>query len=248
MITAARRDAVRFRRDFAALFIRTSWSGYCSLSPAGVGRTGTLIKTEANVDENGASAALRVLLVDPDPARAAVLEAGLVASGAEIVAIATPSEDLVRRVRATAPDVIIIDLDSPSRDTLESLQAVTREQPRPIVMFVDNSDDRMIEEAIRAGVSAYVIDGLNAKRVKPILDVAIARFKEYQALRQELEKTKSILSERKVVERAKGILMDEKQMSEDEAYRALRKLAMDQNKRLVDVAQALITYAKLLKD
>ena len=188
------------------------------------------------------------MLVDPDPARAAVLRAGLVDSGADIVAVAAPTDDLVRCVRATMPDVIIIDLDSPSRDTLESLRAVTREQPRPIVMFVDNSDDRMIEEAIRAGVSAYVIDGLNAKRVKPILDVAIARFREFQSLRNELEKTKTILGERKIVDRAKGILMAQKQMSEDEAYRALRKLAMDQNKRLVDVAQALVTYAQLLKD
>jgi response regulator NasT len=216
----------------------------------GIGRQ-ALIKTEADIDsrdEKGASANLRVLLVDPDPARAAVLEAGLIDSGAEIVAIATPSEDLVSCVRMAAPDVIIIDLDSPSRDTLENLRAVSRHQPRPIVMFVDNSDDRMIQEAIKAGVSAYVIDGLNAKRVKPILDVAIARFKEYQALRQELEKTKTILSERKLIERAKGILMSQKKMSEDEAYRALRRLAMDQNKRLVDVAQALITYAQLLKD
>lgn len=185
-------------------------------------------------------------MVDPDPARATVLKAGLETSGAEIVAVATPTDDLVLCVQRTTPDVIIIDLDSPSRDTLESLHAVRREQPRPIVMFVDNSDERMIEEAMRAGVSAYIIDGLNAKRVKPIVDVAIARFKEYQALRQELEKTRTILSERKVVDRAKGILMEQKQMSEDEAYRALRKLAMDQNKRLVDVAQTLITYAKLL--
>ncbi|HEX9465834.1 MAG TPA: ANTAR domain-containing protein [Alphaproteobacteria bacterium] len=185
--------------------------------------------------------------MDADPARAAVLKAGLTDSGARIVAVASPDDDLLRAVRDAAPDVIIIDLDSPSRDTLESLRAVTRDQPRPIVMFVDNSDDHMIEAAIRAGVSAYVIDGLQAKRVKPVLDVAIARFKEYQALRGELEKTKNSLNERKAIERAKGILMDQRQMTEDEAYRTLRKLAMDQNKRLVDVAQALLTYAQVLK-
>ncbi len=199
-------------------------------------------------DKAGASApGLRVLLVDPDPARAAVLKTGLVESGCEIVAVAEHEDDLVARVREAAPDVVIIDLDSPSRDTLESLSAVTREQPRPIVMFVDNSDDRMIEAAIRAGVSAYVIDGLNAKRVKPVLDVAIARFKEYQSLRDELAKTKTTLSERKIVERAKGLLMEQKKIGEDEAYRTLRKLAMDQNRRLVDVAQAVLTYAQILK-
>jgi len=188
-----------------------------------------------------------VLLVDPDPARAAVLEAGLVECGGQIVAIAKPDEDLVQCVRDAAPDVIIIDMDSPSRDTLESLRAVTRDQPRPIVMFVDNSDDKMINDAIRAGVSAYVIDGLSAKRVKPVLDVAIARFKEFQALRDELEKTKSTLVERKIVDRAKGILMETRGLSEDEAYKTLRKLAMDQNKRLAEVAQALVTYAHVLK-
>jgi response regulator NasT len=188
-----------------------------------------------------------VLLVDPDPARAAVLESGLVGSGGQIVAIAAPEDDLVQRVREVSPDVIIIDMDSPSRDTLESLRAVTRDQPRAIVMFVDNSDDKMIDEAMKAGVSAYVIDGMSAKRVKPVLDVAIARFKEFQALREELEKTKSTLNERKIVDRAKGILMEQRGLSEDEAYKTLRKLAMDQNKRLAEVAQALVTYAQVLK-
>jgi response regulator NasT len=195
-----------------------------------------------------AGAALRILLIDEDPERATVLEAGLRDSGFEIVASIRPDADIVERVRREAPDLIIIDTESPSRDTLESLRAITREQPRPIVMFVDNSDDRMIEEAIKAGVSAYVIDGLNARRVKPVLDVAIARFKEYQALREELEKTKTSLNERKIVEKAKGLLMQHRQMSEEEAFRALRKLAMDQNKRLAEVAQNLISYAQLLKD
>ena len=228
------------------------WSGICRFAVQG-DWTAILIKTEAHIDRrddkaSATAAGLRVLLVDPDPARAAVLKAGLVDSGVQIVAVVSPDDDLVRRVRECSPDVVIIDLNSPSRDTLESLRAVTREQPRPIVMFVDNSDDQMIEQAIRAGVSAYVIDGLNAKRVKPVLDVAIARFKEYQSLRGELEKAKSTLQDRKVIDRAKGLLMEQKKITEDDAYRALRKLAMDQNKRLVDVAQALITYAQLLKD
>jgi two-component system, response regulator / RNA-binding antiterminator len=185
--------------------------------------------------------------VDPDPSRAAVLEAGLGECGGQIVAIAKLDDDLVQRVRDLAPDVIVVNTESPRRETLESLGAVTRDQPRPIVMFVDSSDDKMISDAIRAGVSAYVIDGLSARRVKPVLDVAIARFKEFQALRDELEKTKSTLSERKIVDRAKGILMEQRGLSEDDAYKTLRKLAMDQNKRLAEVAQALVTYAPVLK-
>ncbi|MBI1776443.1 MAG: ANTAR domain-containing protein [Proteobacteria bacterium] len=202
-----------------------------------------------SVDSNAADKplpALRVLLVDEDPARAKIVEESLVEAGCRIAAVARPEDDLVERVKASAPDVIIVDMDSPSRDTLESLRAISREVPRPIVMFVDTSDTKMIEEAISAGVSAYVVDGLSSRRVKPVLDVAIARFKEFQALRQELEKTKTSLKERRVIERAKGLLMDEKRMSEEDAYRTLRKLAMDQNKRLVDVAEALITYAQLL--
>jgi response regulator NasT len=190
---------------------------------------------------------LRVLVIDEDKQRAAILEAGLLAANAEIAAIVAPSEDLAVHVRAVRPDIIIVDMDSPSRDTLESMRAINRDQPLPIVMFVDSADSSLIEAAMRAGVSAYVIDGLAAKRVKPVLDVAIARFKEVQGLRAELAKTKASLGERKVIERAKGLLMQQRGMSEDDAFRALRKLAMDKNQRLVEVAQALLTYAQLLK-
>ena len=181
------------------------------------------------------------------PERIAVLKDALTSAGCTIGGVAPPGEDLASVVRELQPDVIIIDVDSPSRDTLESLRAINRDLPRPIVMFVDHSDSRAIEAAMQAGVSAYVIDGLNAQRVKPIIDVAIARFKEYQTLRGELERTKSSLQDRKVIDRAKGILMDQRQISEDEAYRALRRLAMEQNRRLVDVAQQLITFAQMLK-
>jgi len=194
-----------------------------------------------------AAACLRVLLVDDMPERIAVLKDALTSAGCTIGGVAPPGEDLASVVRELQPDVIIIDVDSPSRDTLESLRAINRDLPRPIVMFVDHSDSRAIEAAMQAGVSAYVIDGLNAQRVKPIIDVAIARFKEYQTLRGELERTKSSLQDRKVIDRAKGILMDQRQISEDEAYRALRRLAMEQNRRLVDVAQQLITFAQMLK-
>jgi two-component system, response regulator / RNA-binding antiterminator len=193
------------------------------------------------------AARLRILLVDDMPERLAVLKDALTRAGCTVAGVATPGDDLSRVVREHQPDVIIIDVDSPSRDTLESLRAINRDLPRPIVMFVDHSDSRAIEEAMKAGVSAYVIDGLNAQRVKPIIDVAIARFKEYQTLRSELERTKSSLQDRKIIDRAKGILMEQRRISEDEAYRALRRLAMEQNRRLVDVAQQLIAFAQVLK-
>lgn len=190
---------------------------------------------------------LRVLVIDENPARAEMLAAGLAGQECEIVARLGPDEDLVERARELHPDVIVIDMDSPRRDTLESMRAIHRDQPRPIVMFVDDDDPRLIDQAIRAGVSAYIIDGRDPKRARPILDVAIARFREQQALRDELERTRVVLHERKIVERAKGILMETRKLSEDEAYGALRKLAMDQNKRLAEVAKHLISFAKLLK-
>ena len=190
---------------------------------------------------------LRVILVDADPERTVTLADALAGQDCEVVARLGPEADLAEQVRTLRPDVIVIDMDSPRRDTLESMRAIHRDQPRPIVMFVDDDDAGLIDQAIRAGVSAYIIDGLDAKRVRPILDVAVARFREQQALRDELEKTKAGLRERKVVERAKGILMEQRGLSEDEAYRQLRKLAMDQNKRLVEVAENLISFAKLLK-
>jgi two-component system, response regulator / RNA-binding antiterminator len=188
---------------------------------------------------------LRVLLVDEDPDRLRQLQEALLDASCEVAATARPDEDLVRCVRDVQPDVIIIDMASPRRDTLESMHVLARE--RPIIMFVDSSDSQATQTAIRAGVTAYIIDGLNPKRVKPILDVAIARFQEHHELRQELEKAKATLTGRKVIERAKGILMKERGLDEESAYCVLRKQAMEQNKRLVDVAQTLLTYADLLR-
>ncbi len=190
---------------------------------------------------------LRILLIDENPERAAVLNEALRAQGYELVARLAPRELSARRVAEIGPDIVIVDMDSPSRDTIESMRQINDDQPRPIVMFVDQSDVGMIEQAMQAGVSAYIIDGLNVKRVKPILDVAIARFREFQALRDELKKTKATLNERKLIERAKGMLMREKKLSEDEAYAALRKLAMDRQQKLVDVAETLLAFADLLK-
>ena len=185
---------------------------------------------------------LRVLLVDEDVGRAERLAAELAQQDCEVLARLGPEQDLAEQVRELRPDVIVIDLESPRRDTLESMRAI----PRPIVMFVVDDDPGLIDQAIRAGVSAYIIDGLDARRVRPVLDVAMARFREQQALREELKRARADLEERKLVERAKGILMQSRKLSEGEAYRTLRKLAMDQNKRLVDVAENLIAVAKLL--
>jgi|SoiMethySBSTD1v2_1073268.scaffolds.fasta_scaffold315922_2 response regulator NasT len=190
---------------------------------------------------------LRILLIDEAPERASALEAALEAAGHTVVARAANAADLTAQIAASGAEVIIVDMNSPDRDTIESLREVTRERPRPILMFVDRSDESMITEAINAGVSAYVVDGLNPARVKPILDVAIARFNQFQSLNDEVAKAKASLAERKVIERAKGILMRERKLSEEDAYRVLRSAAMEQNKRLADVAESLISAAKMLR-
>jgi response regulator NasT len=142
--------------------------------------------------------------------------------------------------------VIIIDRDSPDRDTLEHISMMTRDDPRAIVMFTQDKDQSRMREALQAGVSAYVVDGLSADRVRPIVDMALARFEQWQAMRQELDKAQASLAERKIVERAKGIIMKQRQCSEEEAYRLLRKTAMDRNMRLPLVAESVIAMADLL--
>jgi len=190
---------------------------------------------------------LRILIIDEDSTRAEALDEALRTAGYEVVGVVDPKEDVLAKMRDLAPDLIIVDMESPSRDTLEDMRRITAERPRPIVMFVDQSDEEAIAEAMRAGISAYVIDGLNPRRVKPILDVAVARFSEYQKLRSELEQTRMDLADRKVIERAKGLLMQSRGLSEADAYSLLRKLAMDQNQRLVEVARSILTLAQLLK-
>lgn len=189
---------------------------------------------------------MRVLLVDDDRERAATLSETLREAGHEVVGHYSEALDLLARVRAVKPDVIIIDHDSPDRDTLEHVCMVTRDDPRPIVMFTQDRDGTMIREALKAGVSAYVVDGLAAERIRPILEVAVVRFEQSLALRQELNEARASLAERKVIERAKGFLMKQRACSEDEAYRLLRKAAMDGNKRLAEVAEQLVAMSKLL--
>jgi len=189
---------------------------------------------------------LRVLLVDEDRARAALLEQALTDAGYSVIARIDNSEDLPGEVQHHQPDVIIIDLDSPDRDTLEQMHTISRDHPRPIVMFAENDDRDAIHKAIKAGVSAYIVDGLSSNRVKPVMEVAIARFREYQALRDELEQTKSSLEERKLLDRAKALLIKRQGMSEKEAHQALRKLAMDRGIKLVEAARNIIAVLDLL--
>jgi response regulator NasT len=189
---------------------------------------------------------LRVLLVDEDPERAATLRAALQAAGYEVVAEVSTAVELIGKVRAVKPDVIIIDRDSPDRDTLEHISMMTRDDPRAIVMFTQDKDQARMREALKAGVSAYVVDGLSADRVRPIVDMALARFEQWQAMRQELDQAQASLAERKIVERAKGIIMKQRKCSEEEAYRLLRKTAMDRNMRLPLVAESVIAMADLL--
>jgi len=189
---------------------------------------------------------LRVMLVEDSAKEVSLLEAGLRAAGYDVVEVAATAAALLERIAATRPDVIIIDSDSPTRDTLEMLAFVNARQPRPIVLFTEDRDDRTIQAALKAGVSAYIVAGMQPERLQPILAVAVARFEQDRALREELKSTQDRLVERKIIERAKGLVMKQKGVGEDEAYRVMRKLAMDRNRRLLEIAQQIIDVADLL--
>jgi len=189
---------------------------------------------------------LSVLLVDDDPERAAIVEPALREAGYAVVTVVGTATEMLTQVRARRPDVIIIDRDSPDRDTLEHVCMITRDDPRPIVMFTQDQDRTLMRAALEAGVSAYVVDGLSVERVRPIVEVALARFEQWQALRRELDQAQTNLAERKLIERAKGIVMKQRRCSEHEAYAMLRKLAMDRNQRLAQVAESVIAMAELL--
>jgi len=189
---------------------------------------------------------MKIMLYDETPERSLFLRMTLERLGHQVVAEIANAGELYEAVRRHTPDAIIIDTDSPTRDTLEHLCLITESCPRPIVMFTQDANKQSIREAVRAGVTAYVVDGLAAERIEPIIETAIARFEVFQSVRTELEQTRSKLSERKLVDRAKGILMKEKKISEDDAYRLLRKLAMDRSAPLGTVAEQVITFSKLL--
>jgi response regulator NasT len=189
---------------------------------------------------------LRVMLVGDSHEDVSPLEEGLRSAGYDVVEVSDSAADLLDRVAALRPDVIIIDSDSPTRDTLEQLSFVSARQPRPIVLFTEDRDSGTIQAALKAGVSAYVVAGMQPERLQPILEVAVARFEQERALRDELSTTQERLAERKLVERAKGLLMKQKGIDEDEAFRLMRKLAMDRNRKLIEVAQQIIDVSELL--
>jgi len=198
-------------------------------------------------EKNTNEAAFHILIVDQNVMRASILEDGLREAGYLKVTIVRDMQNLMRRIVDNDPDVIFIDLENPNRDVLEQMFQVSRCVRRPIAMFVDRSETDMIEAAVDAGVGAYVVDGLKKERVKAVLDMAVSRFNAFNKLREELDRARAALDERKVVERAKGILMKEKSMSEEAAYALLRKAAMNENRRIMDVAQSVVTAARLLK-
>lgn len=189
---------------------------------------------------------MRVLVVDESAERAELLRDGLRQAGYEVAASLSSPLALLKAIDEQRPDVIVIDTESPSRDVLEHLVVITQHSPRPIIMFASDGAPETIREAVRAGVTAYVVDGLEAARVKAIIDVAVARFEELQKLRGQLADANLKLDERKLVERAKGILMKTRGLDEEGAYRALRRMAMDKNRRIGEVARSLIDMADLL--
>ncbi len=195
---------------------------------------------------NNKSQPLRVLLVEENLARTVMLKHALHEAGCRIAACVTASSDLVGLVGELEPDMIILDTESPDQDTLEHLCVISRDQPRPIVMFTNDGDKEKMQHAIRAGVSVYVVDGLKGERLRSIMDVAIMRFNELQSLRQDLEKAETQLAERKDIERAKGILMKQRGWSEEESYHALRKMAMSKGIKLSEVARQIVSVAELL--
>jgi response regulator NasT len=184
---------------------------------------------------------LNILVIDENPERAAIVERGLSEAGYLRVSIIHNTADLIGRIEALRPDVILIDLGNPDRDTLEEMFQVSRAVRRPIAMFVDQSDGAMIREAIEAGVSAYVVDGLREARIRPLIETAITRFQAFDQIRRERDEAQAKLADRKIIEKAKGLLMKNKGISEEEAYATMRSTAMKQNRRLIDIAHVVIT-------
>ena len=189
---------------------------------------------------------LKVMLVDENRDRREALALSLRSGGYEVIEKSALSLGLMDRLGVLAPDVIIIETESPDRDMLEHLCTMSRNQPRPVVMFTDDDSEASIREAIRSGVTSYVVEGIAPEHVRPVVQVAMARFDAEQALRRDLESARVQLSERKLIERAKGMVMRRKGCTEDEAYALLRRLAMDRRLRLADVANQLIGMADLL--
>ena len=189
----------------------------------------------------------KIVIVDESPIRAAILEEGLREAGYSGVVHISEMQSLLARIYALDPDIILIDLENPSRDVLEQMFQVSRAVRRPIAMFVDQSDAASIQASVDAGVSAYIVDGFKKERIKPILDLCVSRFNAFSKLQDELDRTKNALEERKVIDRAKGILMKLKGLTEEEAYVLMRSTAMREKKKIGEIAQSILTASEMLK-
>src|ERR1700754_24515 len=194
-----------------------------------------------------ADSSFKIVIVDENPIRSAILEEGLRDAGFLAVEHIREMHNLLARIYALDPDVILIDLENPSRDVLEQMFQVSRAVRRPIAMFVDQSDSDSIRASVDAGVSAYIVDGLKKERIRPILDLCVSRFNAFARLQDELDRTKTALEERKVIDRAKGILMKLKGLTEEEAYVLMRSTAMREKKKIGEIAQSILTASELLK-
>ncbi len=184
---------------------------------------------------------MRIAVIDESASRASVIREGLSQLDGSEVFVITERQGLVAQIAEIAPDVVLIDLGNPSRDVLEDYFAVSRALSRPIAMFVDRSDEEAIGASIDAGVSVYVVDGLAASRIRPVLDLAVRRFNAFARLQAELDDAKGKLAERETIDKAKRIIMQSKGVSEPEAYNELRRKAMSSSRRIVDIAEAVVT-------
>ena len=188
----------------------------------------------------------RILVIDESQQRAVEICTGLIKAGHQVAAVLPSALELIARIEEIKPDIILIETESPSRDTLEHLAVMNREMPRPVVMFSQDGERGTIRSAIQAGVAAYVVDGFDAGRLSDVVEVAVIHFEEHQSLKRELAETSRKLSERKIIEKAKGVLMKTRGMDEESAYKALRNLAMERSQPLAVVAENLVDMAKLL--
>jgi len=187
-----------------------------------------------------------ILVIDDDPVRAALLEDALVDAGHTHVVTMQSMLNLLQRIAALAPDMVIIDMQNPDRDTLESMFQVTRMVKKPIAMFVDKSDRDMTKRSVEAGVSAYIVDGLKREKVAAVVDVAVSRFESFQKITTERDEARSALADRKIIDKAKGLLMEHQQISETEAYTMMRKTAMQQSRKISEIADSIIMAMKLV--
>ncbi|MEW9854596.1 ANTAR domain-containing response regulator [Novosphingobium sp. M1R2S20] len=191
---------------------------------------------------------MRIAIVDESATRASIIREGLATLSECDIFVVTERRGLVARIEEIAPDIVLMDLGNPSRDVLEEYFAVSRVLDRPIAMFVDESDNETVAAAVEAGVSSYVVDGLAANRIRPILDLAVTRFNAFARLQKDLAEAKGKLAEREAIDKAKRILMNSRGLPEPKAYAEMRNAAMNQGKRIADIAEAILTAHRLMGD